>query len=98
MDNSEQRALVAECRASGMTAKSWCEAKGIGYRQYTDWATKANRQGQHKVQQWADVTIKKEERDTCEIKLTCGKWKISVGTGFNTALLADVLRAMNVVC
>ncbi|MGI6650022.1 MAG: IS66 family insertion sequence element accessory protein TnpA [Bacillota bacterium] len=34
MDKNEQQALVVECRASGMTAKAWCEAKGINYHRY----------------------------------------------------------------
>ena len=27
MDKRERQALVAECRASGMTAKAWCEVE-----------------------------------------------------------------------
>ncbi|WP_407928955.1 IS66 family insertion sequence element accessory protein TnpA [Heliobacterium mobile] len=34
MTRREKQALVAECRASGLTAKAWCEEKGIDYRQY----------------------------------------------------------------
>jgi len=98
VDKKERQALVTECRASGMTAKAWCEAKGIGYRQYVDWATKLNREEQHKPQQWADITITKEERSTSEIRLNCGKWTICVGTGFSPALLADVLRVVDDVC
>ena len=40
MDKSEKEAPVAECRASCITAKEWCEAKGIKYRSYIDWASK----------------------------------------------------------
>ncbi|MGE5632157.1 MAG: IS66 family insertion sequence element accessory protein TnpA [Caulobacteraceae bacterium] len=98
MNKSEQQALVAECRASGMTAKAWCEAKGIDYRRYVSWATKLNRNVQHLPQQWADVTISKKERATNEIRLNCGKWTICVGTGFSPTLLADVLRVVNGVC
>lgn len=99
MDKREWRALVAECRASGITAKAWCEVKGIEYRRYVGWATKLNREEQYKVQQWADVTITKEEEHTTgEIRLNCGKWTICVGTGFSPTLLADVLRVVDVVC
>ena len=42
MNIQEIHSLVAECRASGMTAKAWCEAKGNNgmplYRQEKDWA------------------------------------------------------------
>jgi len=98
VNKSEQQTLVAECRASRMTAKAWCEAKGIDYRRYVNWATKLNRDSQHEPQQWADVTMTKEERSTSEIRLNCGKWTICVGTGFSPALLADVLRVVDDVC
>ena len=98
MNKREQQALVAECRASGMTAKAWCQAKGIEYRRYLTWATKANREENHQPRQWANVTFKPEERTTSEIRLNCGKWTIGVEPGFNSALLAEVLRIVDDVC
>ena len=94
----QQAALVVECRASGMTAKAWCEVKGIEYHRYLSWATKLNREGQHEPQQWADVTIVKDELATSEIRLLCGRWTICVETGFSPALLADVLKVVDSVC
>jgi hypothetical protein len=99
MTKIEGLELVKECRASGMSAKAWCESKGIKYRQYIDWATKLNREGsQLQSQQWAEVTLVKEERGTGEIRLSCGKWTICVGSGFSPALLADVLRVVDGIC
>lgn len=102
MDARGRQALVAECRASGMTAKAWCEQKGIEYRQYVSWATRVNRKEQMVTrsgeQQWATVTLPKEEHVTSEIKLNCGKWAISVGPGFSPSLLADVLRIVDGLC
>jgi len=93
----QQAALVTECRASGMTAKAWCEAKGIQYQRYVTWATKLNREGQHVPQQWAEVAIVKEERTSSEIRLNCGKWIICLESGFSPSLLADVLKVLDVV-
>lgn len=98
MDKQEMQALVAECRASGMTAKAWCEAKGIKYSSYVSWASKVNREEQHKPRKWADVTMVKEERDWSEIRLNCGKWTICVEPGFSPALLAEILKVVNVIC
>lgn len=99
MTRTERLALVKECRASGITAKAWCEAKGIQYRQYVAWATKLNREeNQIQPQQWADVTIAKEESGKGEIRLSCGNWTICVGTGFSPALLADVIRVVEDIC
>ena len=94
----QQAALVAECRASGMTAKAWCEAKDIQYQRYLTWATKVNRECQHKPQQWAQVTMTKEELCTSEIRLNCGKWTICVEAGFSPSLLADILKIVDTVC
>jgi hypothetical protein len=98
LTKQERQALVAECRASGMTAKAWCKTKGIEYRQYIGWATRVNREDQNQPQQWADVTMIKERRPTGEIKLNCGKWTICVGAGFSPSLLTDVLRVVEGLC
>ncbi|MBM7866644.1 hypothetical protein GTO89_08505 [Heliobacterium gestii] len=97
MTSQEQLAIVTECRASGMTAKAWCEERGINYRQYVTWATKLNNKSNHPPQQWADVTLVKERADS-EIKIQCGKWIISVDHGFSPVLLTDVLKAMDALC
>ena len=53
MTKEEKTALVAECRASGMTAREWCRLKGIKYTQYCSWATRVNREAQkNEEQQW----------------------------------------------
>lgn len=100
MTYEEQKALVTECRASGMKAKTWCEAKGIEYRRYVNWATRVNRKAQDKSQQWADITmaIAADKIANDEIKLKCGKWTICVATGFSPALLADILKIVDTVC
>jgi len=101
VDIIEKEALVAECRASGITAKAWCEDKGIKYRSYIDWASKINkenRQSPPDVLQWAEVTISKQEPSSGEIKLICGKWTISVNSGFSASLLAEVLKVVDEVC
>jgi hypothetical protein len=98
LNKSEQQTLVAECRTSGMTAKAWCEVKGIKYDRYLYWATRMNKQVQLEPPQWAQVLIPKEERISSEIKLQCGKWTICVGNGFSTSVLADVLKVVDAVC
>lgn len=99
MHKAERQALIQECRTSGMTAKAWCEAKGIPYRQYIAWATKQNREEtQGQEQQWVKVSLPREEPATEEIKLRCGKWTVSLGSGFSPSMLAEVLRAVDALC
>ena len=62
MTKEEKTALVAECRASGMTAREWCRLKGIKYTQYCGWATRVNREAQkNEEHEWADVTVVKKD-------------------------------------
>lgn len=98
MKIEEKIALVEDCRASGMTAKSWCEAKGIHYQKYLNWARTVIQKKEQQGLQWADVTITKEEQSTSEIRLICGKWTICVGSGFCPSLLTQVLKVVDTVC
>ena len=107
MASQEQLALVAECRASDMTAKDWCEARGINYRHYVYWASRVNgaqrtNQDHHDQQQpqpqWAPVKMTGEPEVIGEIRLVCGRWTICVGTGFSPVLLAEVLKVVDGIC
>lgn len=98
MTQQERDLLVAECRASGMTAKAWCQLKGIQYTSYCNWATRANKKTENPQQKWAKVTFVEEKNSTSEIQINCGKWNIYVESGFNPTLLADVLRVVDKLC
>ncbi|MGI1660593.1 MAG: IS66 family insertion sequence element accessory protein TnpA [Desulfitobacterium sp.] len=105
MTSLEKRALVEECRQSNLTAKEWCESRGIKYRSYIDWASRVNKEDQAVTlvpMQWADVTSitknQEKEKETAEVKLICGKWTIAVESGFSPALLAEVLKVVDGVC
>jgi len=58
---NEYQVLVAKCRASGISAKAWCEANSIEYHRYLAWATKINKENSIEPQMWADVTILKRK-------------------------------------
>ena len=102
MDRNEKQKLIEECRSSGMTAKAWCEEKGIGYRKYVGWASQINKSEKaSEKQRWVALELRKgteSEHRLNEIRLECGRWKISIGSGFDPGLLADVLRAVSAVC
>lgn len=99
MTKEEKAALVAECRASGLTAKEWCRQKGIKYSQYCSWASRINRKvRQNQEQQWADVTMVREDTKSDDIRIQCGKLTIYVQLGFNQSLLLDVLKVVQALC
>jgi hypothetical protein len=102
LSKAEKQKLIEECRSSGVSAKAWCEAKGISYRQYVGWASRYNREHREAdKQRWVALELPKEPvsvSHTAEIRLECGKWKICVGVGCSPSLLADVVRAVGAVC
>lgn len=100
MDKIECQRLVCECRASGMTARAWCETKGIPYRRYVGWASRLNQQEkQNQPQEWAAITLGTNESEAHdEIKLVCGKWTLCVPVGFNPSLLAHLIRIVDGAC
>ena len=99
MTKEGKAALVAECRASGMTAREWCRQQGIKYSQYCGWATRVNREErQGESLEWANVTLNKENNSSGEIKIHCGNLTINVEPGFNPTLLADILKVVHALC
>lgn len=99
MTKEERAALVAECRASGLTAKEWCRQNGIKYSQYCSWATRVNQETkQGETPQWVNVTLVKDDNWNNEIKITCGKFNILVGPDFNPTLLGEVLKVVQALC
>ncbi len=53
----EYRELVVECKASGKTAKEWCEERGILYTTYGIWRKKVHqREGREAVDELCGIT------------------------------------------
>lgn len=87
MKKEEREALVAECRASGMSAKEWCRLKGIEYRKYCHWATMVNREArQREEDQWVALTVTKETDSRKPIQIDCGNMTIRLEPGFDPTL------------
>jgi len=102
MEMKEKLQLVDECRNSGMVAKEWCKQKGVPYNKYAKWATDANKLARDKSKvKWASLdfsNIPVSSGTTKEIHLEHGGWKIQIGSGSDSSLLMDILRAVNRAC
>ena len=90
MTKSEKRALVEECRKSGMTAKEWCASKCIKYSCYTQWATRVNKENSNsssKPTRWADITsITKNVFGNRKVQLLAIKSAIASTTIFTSSM------------
>jgi len=95
MSEKEWVAIIGDCRASGMSAKIWCETNGYKYTSYCYWTTRINKQ----KRQWGQVVaVQNVPAVTNEIRLQFGKCTVVVAEGFPPKLLADVLQVVNSVC
>ena len=54
----DQERLVSECRASGKSAKAWCESKGISYSTYMGWA----KPEKHEAQAKPETTAREQDQ------------------------------------
>ncbi len=93
------RELVLECKASGKPAKTWCMEQNIPYYTYHGWLKRAETQTVDvQVKRFAKVELQESNVSAQEIKLSCGKWTITLGRGFDAEQLIEVLRAVSRIC
>jgi hypothetical protein len=108
MTRAEREALVRECRASGQSARAWCQGRGISYRSYMNWVKlipkeTAAREGapSEARQEWVAVSAaigSSGKTGSRPIRLECGAWAVIVEGGFEPEALRAVLRAVTSCC
>ena len=87
---------MAECRNSGKSITVWCKEQGVACSSYHNWVKRLETA---QPQQWAEVkSAASGEVRAEDIKLSCGRWTIAVGEGFNAKLLAEILRVVDAAC
>lgn len=95
---------VAAFRASGEKATSWCNANDVNRRQLYTWMKKlgvsSERTVSGKPTPFVPVAVmpETEARSASTIQIQLGTAIIEVGPGFNSALLRDVVKALEVLC
>ena len=98
------QARVAEYEASGLTMRKWCERNGFRDGQLRYWLKKARDAGQN--QSWARVELVGEGvADAANpavmstgLTVRVGAATIEVRSGFDSALLSEVLRVVVATC
>jgi hypothetical protein len=92
------REIIAAYRSSGFTAAQWCEVTGCTIGRLKYWITKFNKATQHPLEatKWTQVEIVEANPPTgTAISIYVGATRIEVASGFDHALLADVLRVVS---
>ena len=93
------RELMDECGASGKPAKAWCLEHNISYNTYRGWLKRADEQTTEITsKKFGKIELQETKVPLQEIKLSCGRWTVTVGRGFDAELLVEVLRAVSGLC
>ncbi|OXS52138.1 hypothetical protein B1A99_34970 [Cohnella sp. CIP 111063] len=96
---------VAAFRASGERATSWCKVNEVNRRQLYAWMKRLGGSSEGTVSAskpipFVQVAVAPEAaaRPIPSIRIQIGAATIEVDAGFNTALLRDVVQALEGVC
>jgi len=91
---------IAAFRASGQKATEWCAAEQINRRQLYNWMRRLeNEQPEERSGAWLTVKVdEKPVQTTSSLQIKIGSASIEVKSGYDPALLADVVRTLQTVC
>jgi len=89
--------IIAAYRGSGLTAAQFCEVTGCTTGRLKYWITKFNKATQQPLEEtkWTQVEIVETnppQVQSTAISVYVGAVRIEVASGFDHALLADVIR------
>lgn len=97
MTRAEQRQewerLIADYRASGLTAKKWCAAHHVQFHQLKYRLRHIKIDPGTQPTRWLPVEMAPVEHDD-NLLIRIGAASIEVRSGFDPALLQDVVRAL----
>jgi len=99
MTKAEQRQewenLIADYRASGLSAKKWCAANQVKLHQLKYRLYRSSKIGPAMQQaRWLPVEITPENHDDTSLQIRIGAACIEVRSGFDPVLLKDVVRVL----
>ena len=103
------QARVAEYESSGLTMRAWCERTGFRYGQLRYWLKKARDARKGQSQSWACVDLVDDGVSSSRepggdvtrgpgVAIRVGAATVEVRSGFDSALLSEVLRVVVATC
>ncbi len=103
MENVELRkqwdVRIADYRSSGLTATVWCERNGVTLPQLKYWTQKKRKEAKDVGGvKWTRVDVKPVSAAPSKIMISVGAARIEVESGFDAAMLAQVLCVVTTSC
>jgi hypothetical protein len=90
---------IEECRASGMTAKAWCETNGINIKTYYYWLHKIRVKVCDETETHAIVPLQIHPRETgTAITVNLGSISIKIADGTSSETITAVLDICKRIC
>ena len=109
--NEDWRTLITDQRNSGLSQATWCAANSINIYTFRNRASRQNktdRKLKPKAGQpaaataWMEIVPERVPQKIAEkpvgVSIECGGFVVTVNTGFDAGLLAEVLRAVSLAC
>jgi transposase-like protein len=92
----EWEARVAKFKSSGQSTTEWCAAYNLKPHQLRYWLRKLKAEHTVKETQWLSVEVGelKASSNSKALPIRIGKATIEVSSGFDPALLSDVVRTL----
>ncbi len=97
----EWAARIAEFKASGLSGTAWCKAHGLKPHKLWYWLREFQTEGSSSepCTQWLSVGVRSNRDDSVSSLLVrVGPATIEVSTGFDQALLLDLVKALKPLC
>jgi hypothetical protein len=94
---------IAAQRASGQNIKDWCATHHINRRQFHYWIRNLETLSSKNTPKaprshWVEVNVEHSEVTASAIVVQVGAAAIEIKPGFNSSLLAEVIRTLQTVC
>jgi hypothetical protein len=90
---------IADYRSSGLSVSQWCDSHQVNRHQFYYWKRKLTN-SVSTIPRWVTVNVDPQPADENEppLLVKIGSAVIEVKTGYNRALLSDVVRTLQALC
>lgn len=93
--------IVSECKASGLSARKWCEVNNVKITTYQYWHNKIRKQKEKQRDLvWTEISLDQESFPIGSSKITIryGGFSLEIEKDSDMGLLAEILKAMSSLC
>lgn len=93
--------IVSECKASGLSARKWCETNNVKITTYQYWCNKIRKQkDKQRDLVWTKTSLDQESFPIKSSKITIryDDFLLEVEKDSDMSLLTEILKAMSSLC